>query len=196
MNLANIDASPISPDLINQVAAEMAGVWGFTPVIPTMPILWGLDVHPEGRPKGTKVECLKFEDGLIVIDFSSAEHATLPNIWHEVCHALQPRGMSDGRYVGNPAEIEAHCIGFSAELCQLGVADGQRKELVAAMTQAVGEPANLMPALIAMHPQKILQAFADGELAAVCLKFAELLTSQVAEHAAEFDEIAQRLRAL
>ena len=196
MNLENIDETPVSTDIIEQVALEMSEVWGFTLITAPGPILWGVNVHPEGRPEGTKAECLRFEGGVVVVDFSSEEHVTLPNIWHEVCHVLQPHGMTDGRYIGNPAEIEAHCLGFSAELSELGVDGESRKALACAMTEAVGGPANLMPALITLKPQMILRFFAEGELAAVCLEIAETMVKDGGDNAAEFDEIAQRLRAL
>lgn len=195
MNLENIDENPVSTDLIKEVALEMSEVWGFTPIPAPGPILWGVNVHPEGRPERTKAECLRFESGLVVIDFAAVEHATLPNIWHEICHTLQLPGMSDGRYIGNPAEVEAHCLGFSAQLREMGIDQEQRKALARAMSQAAGGCANLMPALIALEPQMILQAFAEGELAVVCLQIAEAMMKEGSEAAAEFDEIAQRLRA-
>ncbi len=196
MNLENIDENPVSTDLIKEVALEMSKVWGFKPIAAPGPILWGVNVHPEGRPEGTKAECLRFDTGLVVIDFASVEHATLPNIWHEICHTLQPVGMSDGRYIGNPAEVEAHCLGFSAQLREMGIDQEQRKALARAMTRAVGGCANLMPALITLEPPMILRAFADGELAVVCLQIAEAMVKENSEVAAEFDEIVQRLRSL
>ena len=196
MNLENIDENPVSTDHIEQVALEMSEVWGFTPIPAPGPILWGVNVHPEGRPERTKAECLRFDSGITVIDFAAVEHATLPNVWHEVCHTLQPIDMSDGRYIGNPAEVEAHCLGFSAQLWEMGIDQEQRKALARAMSQAAGGCANLMPALITLEPRMILQAFAEGELAVVCLQIAEAMVKEGGEAAAEFDEIAQRLRAL
>ena len=104
--------------------------------------------------------------------------------------------MSDGRYIGNPAEVEAHCLGFSAQLSEMGVGQEKRKALARAMTQAVGGCANLMPTLITLEPPMILRAFAEGELTDVCLQIAEAMVKENSESAAEFDEIAQRLRAL